>query len=310
MDEKKLRGKLATTSESLKKVLEELKKFLKVPKKNTAEQKATRELEATVAKVKATEANAVHAIAIGACYDLFRQLLADDHQVQWDRIAREAHCNDPWTALDGSKHKGLHMKTSELLEDCIMFHKLRVFLCDAAEPQKFYMMGSLKKPHGMSIKKHVSCFETMNVYISLLPTLQDSALVVASTEKGNIPFNDATLAGILLATCHTNWRNLYELNHKTIPESTRSMLHDHKNIEKVFVEKNNKKPETTRSRLAQPPRKELVCPGSTGMEAVLEDQPPRSHASPSTASYARQMVGPSIPMTPASVVDSTRMAKS
>ena len=146
LDKKKLRGKLGTASESLKKALEELKKFLKVPKKETPEQKVTGELEVTAAKVKATEANTVHAIAIGACYDLFHQLLADDPQVQWDRIVREVHNNNPWMALDGSKHKGLCMKTSKLLEDCITFHKLTVFVCDTAEQQKSYMMGSLKSP--------------------------------------------------------------------------------------------------------------------------------------------------------------------
>jgi hypothetical protein len=126
------------------------------------------------------------------------------------------------------------MKTSESLEDCIRFHKRTVFSVDSAKRQKFYMMGSLKKPHRMTIKKHVSHCETMNGSISLLPTLQDSSLAAASTEKGNVPFNDATLASIVLATCHIDWRNLYELNHKTILESTRSMLH-------VFIEKNNKK---------------------------------------------------------------------
>jgi hypothetical protein len=45
--------------------------------------------------------------------------------------------------LNGKKHKGLHMKTSKLLKDCIMFHKLTVVHCDAAEWQKAYMVGSL-----------------------------------------------------------------------------------------------------------------------------------------------------------------------
>ena len=173
-----------------------------LPKKVTPEQKVTRELEVTATKVKLMEANAVHAIAVGACYDLFCQLLADDPQVQWDRIVKEVHHNNPWTALDRTKHNELRMKTSESLKDCITFHKLTVFSCDAAERQKSYMMGSLKKPHSMSIKIHVSCFKTMNGYMSLLPTLRDSSLVVASTEKGNVPFNNATLAGIVLATCH------------------------------------------------------------------------------------------------------------
>ncbi len=102
----------------------------------------------------------------------------------------------------GGKNRGLPMKTSELLQDFITIHKHTVFSAHATERQKSYMMGSLKKPHGMSIKKHVSRFETMNGYISLSPTLQDSSLAVASTKKGNVPFNNPTLASIILATCH------------------------------------------------------------------------------------------------------------
>jgi hypothetical protein len=45
------------------------------------------------------------------------------------------------------------MKTQKLLEDCMMFHKLMVFNCDAAEWQNAYLMGSLKKPHQMTIQK-------------------------------------------------------------------------------------------------------------------------------------------------------------
>ncbi len=99
------------------------------------------------------------------------KLLVNDPRDQWDRIVREVHKTNPWTALDGQKNNGLRMKTSELLEDCITFHKRTVFSVDTAERQKSYMTGSLKKPHRMTIKKHVSRCETMNGYISLLPTL-------------------------------------------------------------------------------------------------------------------------------------------
>ena len=81
----------------------------------------------------------------------------------------------------------------------------------------------------------------MSCYIAHLPTLQDSSLVVTSTKKGNIRFNNATLACIVLATSPTEWRNQYEMNHKTIPESTRSMLFDFENIEKIFAAKDGKK---------------------------------------------------------------------
>ena len=140
MEEKKLGKKLAIISKSLKKVLKELKKHSKVPKKESTEQKAEQELEVTAAQMGSAEAHAKHATANGACYDLFRQLLADEPQVNWDRIVMEVHNKDPWTGLDGSKHKGLRMKTFKLLEDCIMFHKLMVFTCDVAERQKAYMM--------------------------------------------------------------------------------------------------------------------------------------------------------------------------
>ncbi len=125
-------------------------------------------------------------------------------------------------------------------------------------------MGSLKKPHKMTVKSHVSRCETMNGYISLSPTLGDSSLAVASTERGNVPFNDATLAGIVLATCHIDWRDLYELSHKTVPESTRSMLHNLETIEKVFVEKNNKKAKASAAKVGTTPQKGASVPRKKG----------------------------------------------
>ena len=109
------------------------------------ENKVRRELELAATKVTLEEATAIHAIAIQACYDLFRQLLADDPHDQWDCIVREVHKTDPWTMLDGQKNKGLRMKTSESLEDCITFHKHTVFFVDAKEWQKSYMMHDGKR---------------------------------------------------------------------------------------------------------------------------------------------------------------------
>ena len=55
-----------------KKLLKDMKKFLKVPKKETPENKVIRELEVAATKVKLAEASVVHATAIKFCYDLFR----------------------------------------------------------------------------------------------------------------------------------------------------------------------------------------------------------------------------------------------
>ncbi len=171
LGEKELRAPLVAATLERKKLLEEFKKFAKAPKKEVAENKVTREEALAATKLKLVEATAIHAIAIQACYDLFHKLLADDPRDQWDRIVKEVHESDPWTVLDGHKNNGLRIKTSESLEDCITFHKRTVFLLDAAERQKSYMMGSLKKPHQMPIKGHVSRCKTMNGYISLLSTL-------------------------------------------------------------------------------------------------------------------------------------------
>jgi hypothetical protein len=171
LGKKELCALLDVATVERKKLLEEFKKFSKAPKKELGENKAVREVELAATKLKLAEATAIHVIAIQACYDLFCKLLADDPRDQWDRIIKEVHELDPWTLLDGHKNNGLQMKTSESLEDCITFHKHTVFLLDAAERQKSYMMGSLKKPHKMPIKGHVSRCKTMNGYISLLPTL-------------------------------------------------------------------------------------------------------------------------------------------
>ena len=108
----------------------------------------------------------------------------------------------------------------------------------------------------------------MNGCIGHLPTLQDSPLVVASSKKENIPFNEATMASIILATCPTDWRNQYEMNHKTIPESTRSMILDLENIEKVFATKDSKKTRSNTAAAGTAPKKGVIVPrkgrGSAG----------------------------------------------
>jgi hypothetical protein len=92
---KKFDEKLLACSKTLKGALEDLKKPSKVPKRESAEQKAEHKLELAACKLKSAEAYTKHANAIGVCCDLFRQLLADKPRVQWDYITREVHEKDP-----------------------------------------------------------------------------------------------------------------------------------------------------------------------------------------------------------------------
>jgi hypothetical protein len=77
----------------------------------------------------------------------------------------------------------------------------------------------------------------LNDYVKHLPTLKDSSKAVPVTKKGNIPFNEANLAAIVLSSVPMLWQNQYNLNHSTVPKSTRTLLPDLEAIERVMVEK-------------------------------------------------------------------------
>jgi len=143
---------------------------------------------------------------VGLVYDLFRKTLKEDPELQWDRIVNDMHAKDPWEDLRGVKHDGLRRKSSASLWECIDFHKLTVYSVDAAERLRFYMLCNLKKPAKSRIRSHVTRMETLNKHLGLLPTIKNSPQAVASTELGNVPFNETTLASILLSHLPVVWR--------------------------------------------------------------------------------------------------------
>jgi hypothetical protein len=81
----------------------------------------------------------------------------------------------------------------------------------------------------------------LNDYVKRLPTLKDSSKAVPTTKKGNIPFGKADLATIVLSSVPMLWQNQCNLNHSTVPKSTRTLLPDHEAIEQVMVEKQGAK---------------------------------------------------------------------
>jgi len=81
--------------------------------------------------------------------------------------------------------------------------------------------------------------ETLNKYLEQLPTIKNSSQAVASTEYGNVPFNESTLASIILNHIPVAWRNQCNVTHPIVPESPRAILLDPENLEKVFVKKSN-----------------------------------------------------------------------
>ena len=77
----------------------------------------------------------------------------------------------------------------------------------------------------------------LNDYLAHLPTVKASSMAVEDTKKGNEPFDEADLAGIMLKAVLSSWVNQYNLTHLTLPKSPRLLLPDLENIEHVMMEK-------------------------------------------------------------------------
>jgi hypothetical protein len=52
----------------------------------------------------------------------------------------------------------------------------------------------------------------------------NSSKAVEGTKKGNMPFNEADLAGIILNSVLVLWLNQYNMTHQTLPSTTRTLL--------------------------------------------------------------------------------------
>jgi len=165
------------------------------------------------------------------------------------------HINNSWTDLTGAKHNGLHVMAQESLKDCIVSPKLVVFTADTAEKLKYYLMLMLmcyiKKPLRYTIQgQPVVHMELINKYVGLILTIKNSPKAVASMGMGNVPFNEATLASVILASLPPAWRNQHGLAHTTVPKSHRGMLVPLKNIKIMFVQKNHEKARANKAKAA------------------------------------------------------------
>jgi hypothetical protein len=74
-------------------------------------------------------------------------------------------------------------------------------------------------------------------YLSHLPMVFNSPMAIEGTKKGNMPFNEADLARIVLNSVRVSWMNQYNMMHMTLPDGTRTLLQDLELIERVMEEK-------------------------------------------------------------------------
>jgi hypothetical protein len=83
--------------------------------------------------------------------------------------------------------------------------------------------------------------QQLSGYLEFLPTLKNSSRAVATTKKGNVPFEAADLASVILAALPLSWQNQYNLTHSTVPESPRVLTPELENIERVMKERDGEK---------------------------------------------------------------------
>jgi len=133
-----------------------VRKLTRIPNEETEPQTSKRLSLWEAAEAELKKAQAHESVEVGLDYDLFRETLKEDPELQWDHIVDDMHAKDPWEDLRGAKHDGLRRKSVASLWECINFHKLTVYSVDAVERQRFYMLCNLKKPAKSSIRAHVT----------------------------------------------------------------------------------------------------------------------------------------------------------
>ncbi len=92
--------------------------------------------------------------------------------------------------------------------------------------------------------------KTLNKYLEQLPAIKNSPQAAASTKYGNVPFNESTLASIILNHLPVMWRNQYNVTHPIVSKSLRAILLDLENLEKVFVKKSNEAARANKAKVA------------------------------------------------------------
>jgi hypothetical protein len=212
-----------------------LHKKLNMSKSQEGKESLKKQIETS--KKKLEKAKKAALVEIVKAYELFCRYFVGKAHTQWDKVVQEMHRKDPWVAVNGSLNKGPRKKTWESFLDCIELHKLTVFLCDAAELQWYYMQQHVRKPQCVTVQAFVMRMGLLNHYLAYLPLVKDSSMAIEDTKKGNVPFDEADLAGIVLKAVPVSWVNQYNLTHSTLPKSSRMLLPDLENIKRMMNKK-------------------------------------------------------------------------
>jgi hypothetical protein len=191
--------------------------------------------------------------------------------------------------------------------DCIELHKLTIFPVNITENQCYYMTQTVKKPQWAMVRQYMARVGVLNDYLTFLPTIFNCSMAVEGTKKGNMPFNEADLARIVLNSVPVFWMNQYNMMHSTRPNGTRTLLQDLESIERVMEERHEaglkaKAKGASATAIAKGTSKKCSASGNPGEESQIRASPT------SSASTARQRAAPISLITPRNVADTTGWA--
>ncbi len=146
---------------------------------------------------------------------------------------------------------------------------MTIFPVDATEKQRYYMTQMVKKPQRATVRQYMARMGILNDYLAHLPMVFISTMAVEGTEKGNVPFDEADLTGIVLNSVPVSWMNQHNMTHRTLPNGTRTLLKDLESIEPVMNEKHEagqkaKAKESAASANAKGSSKKRSASGSPG----------------------------------------------
>jgi hypothetical protein len=236
VEQKGMASEIKVAWDAIIEVRREMKPYFQFPEDKT---KATKEIQKqTLSEYKEIlKAKKSYTIAgTQKAYKMFRCFAVGNPRTQWGKIDHKMHTKDSWIGVNGSSNKGICVRSWPSFLDCIELHKLIIFPVDAAEKQRYYMTQTVKKPQGATVRQY-ACIGVLNDYLSHLPTVFNSPMAVERTKKGNVPFNEADLAGIILNYVPVSWMNQYNMMHTTLPNGTRTLLQDLESIECIIKEK-------------------------------------------------------------------------
>jgi hypothetical protein len=97
---------------------------------------------------------------------------------------------------------------------------------------------------------------------------------------------------MIMVTCLIAWMNQYNLTHKTLPKSPRTLLLDLENIEKVFVNKYNEKAKANKTKAAKASKADEACVPRKRTNGGVSDQVPKRGRSIKYCRWCKANGGP------------------